>query len=116
MKKYLLLSLLVVGCSAGHFDKQTSFQHANFASETDCKAAQAKEFVNCYQNLTFYPTGEVYLIVTDIGNMGKYDIDGSDIHLNFFESVDGEFGKEFVFKKASDQLLKDPYGRDWVRR
>lgn len=79
MRWYFVLALSACGSSATV--KTTQFQQLveGFATLAECEAATQGSGFNCMRSLTLCDNGGFTLIVTDIVNEGRYDLDGEDV-------------------------------------
>src|SRR5688572_10671596 len=115
--RYLIFGLLLSAsalANPGHFfkDKERQYTRSLFATQKECEEAQ-KMGINCFQSVEFFPDGKVLLMVTDIMNIGTYQIQGQKALL---EMQAGEVPRRISYSIATDykSLTLDANGTVWL--
>ncbi|MBA3499345.1 MAG: hypothetical protein M4D80_09850 [Myxococcota bacterium] len=81
MRLYLAITITLASCSGSSSLETTTFEQLvdGFATLGECEAATQGSGFNCKRTLTLCDNGGFTLIVTDIVNEGRYDLDGKDV-------------------------------------
>ena len=121
MRKFILLTAIVLSsvlhsCSQSDgeslntpvknkvFQESRIYLRNNFASDEACKEYQLVDpLINCYQSIEFGIDGRVFIVLTDIVNVGLYKIIANKIYVLFDNFDSGQSNEERVFTLATDQ-------------
>jgi len=94
-----------------------SFVYLYFPTLKDCMAAQPDPdfFINCHQQVDFYPNERVEIMLSDIYYQGTYKIMGNLVVLTFEPGPEIPDG-EIVFQMLNPaKLLHLEYGKVWKK-
>jgi hypothetical protein len=87
----------------------------NFTTEAECVAYQQQQPIfNCWQTLDLCPDGDAFLIVTDIVNVGTYEV-GDAVISTTFESGDVPELVDFAIDVDGNLVAEDLGTRTWER-
>lgn len=97
--------------------KNKSFVYLFFSTEKECLKNQPEDdfFMNCHQQVDFYPNNNVEIMLTDIVWRGKYETQGNTVILTFepnHEIPDGEILFEML---NPAKIIKTDNGTVWKK-
>ena len=115
MKLVVVFMLAALAMAGRYFPEDRVYSH-ELLSEKECEEFRKKFPVyNCHQTVSFYKDGTATVLLTDIMNPAKYEIEADKVTVT--PVGPGEF-RELIFKLASDEkeLIEESGRKVWKRR